>query len=126
MPNKKSYINIKKCRLCDSVALNSFINFDTVALGNNLQSDIKKSEMADEYPLEVLNCQSCNHFQLSCSVSPEILYATNYTYLSGIGKSFVKHLKKYVKWIENKVKLSRPAVVIDVEFDMGEVDEQKT
>ena len=86
MPNKKSYINIKKCRLCDSVALNSFINFDTVALGNNLQSDIKKAEMADEYPLEVLNCQSCNHFQLSCSVSPEILYATNYTYLSGIGK----------------------------------------
>ena len=119
MPNKNNYKNIQKCRLCNSVSLNSFINFDNVALGNNLQSNFKKAKMAEEYPLEVLNCQSCNHFQLSCSVRPEILYATNYTYLSGIGKSFVKHLKNYVKWIENKVNLSRPAVVVDVGSNDG-------
>ena len=43
-------------------------------------------------------------FQLSLSINPDILYATNYTYLSGIGKSFVEHIKEYVYWIDKIVK----------------------
>ena len=68
MPNKKSYINIKKCRLCDSVFLNSFINFDNVALGNNLQSNFKKAAIMTGQGRQVLlplwQLVSCFNFQI--------------------------------------------------------------
>ena len=41
----------------------------------------------------VNNCNSCGHFQLSFSVYKEILYQDDYSYLSSIGKKFVKHLE---------------------------------
>ena len=62
---------------------------------------------AKTYPLQVLKCKECCHFQLSFSVSPKILYATNYTYLSNIGVSFVNHIKEFVYWIEDKCKISK-------------------
>ena len=39
----------------------------------------------------------CGHFQLGHSVLPKILYATNYTYLSNVGKSFMEHFKSYAE-----------------------------
>ena len=66
-----------------------------------------------------MNCKSCNHFQLNISVSPNLLYATNYTYLSGIGVSFVNHIKDYVKWIIKTCELNQPAVIIDIGSNDG-------
>ena len=70
---KNKFRIIKECRLCSSKKLSSLINFDSIALGNNLQNSQKKAMDADEYPLEVLNCSVCNHFQLSAADNPESL-----------------------------------------------------
>ena len=58
---------IKNCRLCGSSNLNSVIDFGELPLGNNLQNTVKKAVNSDQYPLQVLNCKECNHFQLSIS-----------------------------------------------------------
>jgi len=115
----KTFRYITECRLCNSKKLSSLINFDLIALGNNLQNKKQKALNVDEYPLEVFVCQECNHFQLSCAINPNILYATNYTYLSGVGLSFVKHIKKYVNWIEKKTNLPNQSVVIDIGSNDG-------
>lgn len=118
MLNKK-YIEIKECRLCGCQDLISLIDFGLVALGNNLQDNKENSLKASKYPLEVVRCISCNHFQLSCAVDPNLLYATNYTYLSGVGKSFVTHINKYVDWIETKTNISKSALILDVGSNDG-------
>ena len=114
-----SYKIIKNCRLCDSSELSSFLNFGLVPLGNNLQNNLKSAELSHSYPLEVNICNQCHHFQLGHSVSADLLYATNYTYLSGIGLSFKKHIKEYSLWIKDKCYLSKNDLVVDIGSNDG-------
>jgi SAM-dependent methyltransferase len=116
--NKETML-INECRLCKSKNLRKMFDFGSVPLGNNLQSSPNLSQNAKSFDLLIMNCISCNHFQLNTSVSPKLLYATNYTYLSGIGLSFVKHIKTYVNWVVDKTKLKKNSVVIDVGSNDG-------
>ena len=119
MLNNKYFKLTNECRLCKSKNLMSFVDFGSVALGNNLQDSKENALNANEYPLEIFRCLNCNHFQLSGKVDPEDLYATNYTYLSGIGSSFVTHIKKYVSWIEGKTNLLKNSVVVEIGSNDG-------
>ena len=116
--NKETML-INECRLCKSKNLRKMFDFGSVPLGNNLQSSPNLSQNAKSFDLLIMNCISCNHFQLNTSVSPKLLYATNYTYLSSIGLSFVKHIKTYVNWVVDKTKLKKNSVVIDVGSNDG-------
>jgi len=118
MPNS-NFRYVSKCRLCDSKKLSTFINFGRVPLGNNLLEDQNSALEADEYPLEVMCCEDCNHYQLNCAVNPNILYATNYTYLSGVGLSFLKHIKSYVQWVEDRTSISRSSIIVDIGSNDG-------
>lgn len=115
----KNFVNLNNCRLCLSYNLKKFISFSSVQIGNNLPISAALSKKVKKYELRVMRCSNCNHFQLSIAVSPIILYATNYTYLSGVGHSFVKHLKNYVCWVQKKTKLNLEAVVVDIGSNDG-------
>tara|TARA_B100001057_G_scaffold354877_1_gene356876 strand:+ start:10687 stop:11946 length:1260 start_codon:yes stop_codon:yes gene_type:complete len=114
-----NYKIINKCRLCGSEQLSKIIDFNCSPLGNNLQKTNKLAKNATSFDLVVMNCIDCNHFQLNSAVSPELLYATNYTYLSGVGLSFVNHIKDYVDWILKKTKLHEKCTVIDIGSNDG-------
>ena len=114
-----NFVKIIDCRLCSSTNIREFVSFSSVPLGNNLQETEKLSKNVEIFELKVMRCYDCNHFQLSISVSPHLLYATNYTYLSSIGISFVKHTKKYVKWVINETKSSLENVVVDIGSNDG-------
>jgi len=118
---QKKYKKIHKCRLCKKKNLKSFVNFGAVPLGNDLLKTFNKAVKAKTYPLKVLKCLNCNHFQLSHSVSPKILYQTNYTYLSGVSDTFKLHFKKYVDWINRYTKLYnlKKAKVLDIGSNDG-------
>ena len=119
MEENRLYNNIIKCRLCDGRGINNFVDFGKVALGNNLQEYKSKSLQAEMYPLKINRCQNCGHFQLGVSVNPKKLYATNYTYLSGIGESFVNHLEKYANWVCKEFNLGSSSFVIDIGSNDG-------
>ena len=110
---------IRKCRLCFSAQLEYLYNFGNVALGNNLLNNIADTFEVSKYPLAVQICNNCNHFQLTYSVDPNKLYATNYTYLSSIGASFVKHIEKFVEWIDHKCEISKGKFVLDIGSNDG-------
>ncbi len=119
MPETTKFTKNNYCRLCKSKNLSNLIDFGDVALGNNLQDTFKEAINVEEYPLQVLNCNKCNHFQLSCAVNPNLLYATNYTYLSGVGLSFVKHIKSYVEWVKHRTKLTDSSLVVEIGSNDG-------
>ena len=52
-------------------------------------------------------------------MDPNKLYATNYTYLSSIGASFVKHIEKFVEWIDHKCEISKGKFVLDIGSNDG-------
>ena len=114
-----NFAKISVCRLCSSKNIKEFIAFPSVPLGNNLKETEKLSKNVEIFELKVMRCGDCNHFQLSIAVSPELLYATNYTYLSSIGISFVKHTKNYVNWVISKTSSSLGNVVVDIGSNDG-------
>jgi SAM-dependent methyltransferase len=110
---------IRACRLCGGADLPKLVDFGDVPLGNNLLEDAASARAAVEYPLELHRCAACGHFQLGHAVAPEILYATNYTYLSGIGPSFIKHFEAYAEWAVAACDLRAGALVVDVGSNDG-------
>ena len=116
---KNDFSEIIVCRLCNSINIQKFIDFGSTPLGNNLQEKKESSKKVESYDLKVMRCNDCQHFQLSVSILPQILYATNYTYLSGIGPSFVEHIKKYVTWVLDKTCLQTPGVIVDIGSNDG-------
>jgi SAM-dependent methyltransferase len=114
-----SYKNITQCRLCDSKKIKQVYNFGLIPLGNNLQKFRLQSINCKKYPLSLMQCSKCNHFQLSISVNPKILYAKNYTYLTGVTKTFKKHFSDYSNWIIKKCKVKKGSLILDVGSNDG-------
>ena len=114
-----SYKKIIQCRLCNSKKIKKIYNFGLIPLGNNLQKSVYKSINCEKYPLSLNQCYTCNHFQLSISVNPKILYAMNYTYLTGVTKTFNKHFSDYSSWIIKKCKLKKSSLILDIGSNDG-------
>lgn len=110
---------IKRCRLCGSDKLKNVFKFKDVPIGNNLSKNLTDSINAKKYPLEILRCYNCKHFQLSVNIDPQVLYAKNYSYLTGTTNTFKKHFDKYSKWIIKKCNLKKSSLVLDVGSNDG-------
>jgi SAM-dependent methyltransferase len=110
---------IAECRLCGAGDLRRYVDFGKVPLGNNLQLSAEEARKAESYPLDLNRCGVCGHFQLGHAVAPDLLYATNYTYLSGIGASFVKHFAGYAEWAQEHCDLPQGSLVVDVGSNDG-------
>ena len=80
---------INKCRLCNNDKVKLIISFGKVPLGNNLQDKLSESLKVSSYKLNLNRCKNMRHFQLGYLVDKKLLYATNYTYLSGVTKTFL-------------------------------------
>jgi SAM-dependent methyltransferase len=116
---KKVVRAIVACRLCGADDLQRYADFGDVALGNNLQKSQTAAFAAATYPLGLKRCSACGHFQLGHAVAPELLYATNYTYLSGIGPSFIQHFAEYAAWAAEKAGVGAGALVVDIGSNDG-------
>ena len=88
LKKSNNFKKIKRCRLCNSEEIKKIYNFGSIPIGNDLQKNQFQSINCQKYPLSLYKCSACNHFQLSISVNPKILYAKNYTYLTGVTKTF--------------------------------------
>jgi SAM-dependent methyltransferase len=120
MPLKlNNYKKINSCRICSSKKIKTIYNFGLMPIGNDLQKNILKSLKCKKYPLKLNNCLKCNHFQLSISINPKLLYAKNYTYLTGVTKTFKEHFENYSKWIIKKCKLKNNSFILDIGSNDG-------
>ena len=114
-----NFKKITQCRLCNSKKIKQVYNFGLIPIGNNLQKSRLQSLLCQRYPLSLMLCSTCGHFQLSISVNPKILYAKNYTYLTGVTKTFNKHFSDYSKWIIKKCKIKKNSLILDVGSNDG-------
>lgn len=120
MPKKfKNFKKIIQCRLCNSKKIKLIYNLGLIPIGNDLQKNLEKSINSDKYPLSLLQCSECGHFQLSISINPKILYAKNYTYLTGVTKTFKKHFLDYSDWLIKKCKLKKGSLILDIGSNDG-------
>jgi SAM-dependent methyltransferase len=105
--------------LCNSKKIKRIYNFGNIPLGNDLQKTLLESIQCKKFPLILMQCSKCKHYQLSISVNPKVLYAKNYTYLTGVTKTFKNHFSNYSKWIIEKCKINRGSLILDIGSNDG-------
>lgn len=87
------YTTIDGCRLCKG-DLQDVINFGEMPLANGYTRTA--DEPTELYPLTLVRCQSCGHYQIKETVDPEILFS-NFLYASGDSPTLVGHFAKYAE-----------------------------
>ena len=114
-----NYRKINYCRLCKSKKLLKIFDLSKTPIGNNLLKKNQIKKKINNYPLAVNQCSNCGHHQLSVSVNKKLLYAKNYTYLTGISPVFREYLDKYSKYIAKKFKLNQKDFVMEIGSNDG-------
>lgn len=111
----KKIITKKSCRLCNSKNIEKCFSFPSTPLANEFVKIKKKQSL---YPLDLIFCNDCYHFQLKHVVNPKILFA-NYVYVSGTSKSFINHFDKYAKSIIKNDKINKNDLIIEIGSNDG-------
>lgn len=90
----------ENCRLCKSKDLVMFLDLGHHPHSDNFRKDPDLPEVS--YPLRLVQCQSCQFVQLDYTVSPDVLYDTDYLYESSITKTADKHWTEFVDSVITK------------------------
>lgn len=100
----------KECRLCQDTDIQEVLDLGETPPANNFLFSPTQSETF--YPLKCFICKNCGSFQLSHTVSPDILFQ-NYLYESSTSASFRKHFVDYAEMLVTRFKLKAGDIVID-------------
>jgi ADP-heptose:LPS heptosyltransferase/lipopolysaccharide biosynthesis glycosyltransferase/SAM-dependent methyltransferase len=109
---------ITKCRVCGSSDLYEYVNLGMMPLVNQLESTKSEALSLPRFPLEVLFCGKCGLSQLSCVVSPELMFK-DYPYRSSISKTFVKHCDDLASYYCDTFNLKSKDYVMDIASNDG-------
>lgn len=109
-------LTIAACRLCESIKLSKVLALKPTPLANEFVNDPQVKQQT--YPLELFECQSCGHVQLSTIVDPELLFK-NYVYVSGTSPVFIEHFRKYAEWAISLFNLQADDLVLDIGSNDG-------
>ena len=108
---KKKVIKTKKCRLCNSGNLWSFLDLGHIPVSNELSKKIKK----EIFPkLKILVCKNCWHVQSGSVPISKNVYKKNYSYHTRFSTTINEHFKKNAKKIIKKFKIKNKDLVIDI------------
>lgn len=87
------YTTIKGCRLCGG-GLRTVIDFGQMPLANGYTRSTDEVETL--YPLTLVSCEACGHYQILETVDPRILFSS-FLYATGDSPTLVGHFRKYAE-----------------------------
>ena len=92
-----TYVN--NCKLSKSAKLDNVLQLAPLPIGDRYVPEADKMKVVDTYPLDIMMCQDCGHYQKIGFVNPELIYeyylsrpATTNPVLSDIYKEYVNDL----------------------------------
>ncbi|MDC1418087.1 class I SAM-dependent methyltransferase [Candidatus Thioglobus sp.] len=104
MKNSNSFTNVTDCKLCKSSDQIKVLALSPVPIGDRYLPESEKSIVLEEFPMDIMMCKSCGHYQNSGFVNPELIYshylsrpATTNPVLSDAYKGYVSDLLKLTK-----------------------------
>lgn len=106
------YTEIKKCRICESVNLNTMLSLGEQYLTGVFPRSFE--EPLSKGPLDLVWCSNCGLLQMKQSYSLDEMYGENYGYRSGLNLSMVRHLQQKIHTLELLAKPSESDLVIDI------------
>lgn len=105
---------IDKCLLCNQNT-QLILSLGSTPLANEFVKDKLEQEL---FPLNIIQCQECNHVQINCIVDKKRLFE-NYFYVASTSSTNVKHFQDYALKIINKFSLTSDDIVCDIASNDG-------
>ena len=68
-----TYVTI--CKLCNSAELDIVLQLAPLPIGDRYVPEADKMKVVDTYPIDIMMCRACGHYQNSGYVDPELIYA---------------------------------------------------
>jgi SAM-dependent methyltransferase len=99
---------IKKCRICDSKEITSFMDLTDQPPANSLRAEL--SENLQNVPLQLVLCSNCSTVQLSATVDPKYLFS-HYVWVTGTSKTAHEYSKFFSTNVIQRSKVEKPFVV---------------
>lgn len=99
---------IKKCRICDSKEITSFMDLTDQPPANSLRAEL--SENLQNVPLQLVHCSNCSTVQLSATVDPKYLFS-HYVWVTGTSKTAHEYSKFFSTNVIQRSKVEKPFVV---------------
>ncbi len=97
-----------------------FLNLGHHPHSDNFRKDKNLPEVS--YPLRLVQCQDCEFVQLDYTVSPDVLYDSDYLYESSITKTADKHWEEFVDIAIKKVYRNAHIIMFPDVLDIGSND----
>ena len=107
------------CRMCKSGDLFKFLDLGFTPLADRFLREDQLDEPEVHYPLTVYMCAQCGLAQLSCVVSPEILYQNDYPYESSTTMAGKKHWSEFAKSVTERLSLDSNDLAVDIGSNVG-------
>jgi len=111
-------MNYKQCRFCGKELRYSMVDLGLSPISNEYVTKENIDAGQYYYPLHVMICENCFLAQTMEYKAPEQIF-TNYKYLSSYSTSWLKHCKKYVDMIVNRLSLNNESMVYEVACNDG-------
>lgn len=105
----------KVCRTCGGESLTRVLSLPQTPPANEL---VTEPSTQRSYPLNVNQCESCGHAQLSHVVSANILF-DDYLYVSGTSSIFRAHFKDYAEEIKDRFLNSSSDLIVEIGSNDG-------
>lgn len=109
---------IDKCILCSSTNLMNLFQLRDSPLANEFVTGLDGFDHQEKFPLHLNKCSRCNHVQLGHAVSPNRMFS-NYAYVSGTTKSFVKHFHDLADQLISRWDLKSSSYVVEIGSNDG-------
>ena len=112
-------MNLQRCRGCDNYDLVQILDLGFAPPSNALlnSSDLAKGEL--HYPLILLFCDLCKLVQTKDFHSGEMLFTSNYPYLSSTSTSWIKHSHELVDSLIEQFNLNETTLVAEIASNDG-------
>jgi len=106
------------CPVCDTEAVEQFLDLGSTALANKFLTQEELSLPEPTFPLKMGFCHTCGHVQLMERVSPKVMFE-DYLYISSASDTLKAHLYDLSDLIVSRYQLGVEDLVIDIGCNDG-------
>lgn len=112
---QKMFINRIKCRLCDSIQLQTFFNLEPTPQANHFCEFPIKQQLI---PLDICICLDCKHIQLVQIVDKTFQYS-KYLYITSASKTMVSHITTNIDYFLKNFDIEKGANILEIGANDG-------
>jgi SAM-dependent methyltransferase len=113
------YERIDACRSCGHPDLVPFLDLGETVLADRLLTAAQLDEPEPKAPLEVAFCPACTLVQILHTVSPEVLFSSEYPYFSSVSPALLAHFRASAEHLIEALDLGPESLVVEAASNDG-------